>query len=72
MNFGEALSMLKKGFKLYRTNWNGKGMYIELQEPDANSKMSYPYIYMKTVDGGLIPWTASQADLLVEDWESVT
>ncbi len=66
--FGYALYELKAGQRVARSGWNGKGMYIELQVPDANSKMTLPYIYMKTVQGDLVPWLASQTDLLTEDW----
>ena len=31
MDFGEALDALRDGFKLARSGWNGKGMYIVLQ-----------------------------------------
>jgi hypothetical protein len=44
-------------------------MWLKLQEPDANSKMTRPYIYMSTVDQDLVPWVASQTDLLADDWE---
>jgi len=27
-----------------------------------------PYLMMKTVDGGFVPWVASQSDLLADDW----
>lgn len=47
---------------------NAKGMWLALQTPDEHSKMSLPYIYMKTVGGGLVPWLASQTDMLAEDW----
>ena len=67
--FGNALEYLKQGRKMTRVGWNGKGMYIELQRPTALSKMTLPYIYMKTAQGGLVPWLASQTDLLAEDWE---
>jgi hypothetical protein len=49
-----------------------KGMYIEVQFPDANSKMTLPYIYMKTADGHLVPWLANQSDLLTPDWQVVS
>lgn len=68
MNFGEALDVLKDGGKVYRDGWNGKGMWLKLQEPNENSKMTMPYIYMKTVDDKLVPWLASQTDMLAEDW----
>ena len=68
MTFGDALVKLKGGLAVARSGWNGKGMWIKLQVPDANSKMSLPYIYMSTVDGKLVPWLASQTDVLAEDW----
>ena len=68
-DFGWMLSHLKKGFKLTRSGWNGKGMWLELQTPDKHSKMTLPYIYMRTVNGDRIPWLASQTDMLSEDWE---
>jgi hypothetical protein len=68
MNFGEALEELKTGERVSRTSWNGKDMWIRLQVPDEHSKMKRPYIYMSPVDGDLVPWVASQSDLLAEDW----
>ena len=70
MDFGAALVNLKAGVRMEREGWNGKGMYIELQRPDAHSKMTLPYIYMKTVTGDLVPWLASQTDMLAEDWRT--
>lgn len=46
-------------------------MYIELQVPDAHSKMRKPYLFMRPVDGDLVPWVASQSDLLAGDWTTV-
>ena len=68
MDFGWALDHLKNGGRVQRKGWNGKGMWIALQAPDANSKMGLPYLYMSTVDDKLVPWLASQTDLLTEDW----
>lgn len=68
MNFGEALEALKNGKRVTREGWNGKGMWLELQVPDEFSKMRRPYIFMRPVDGELVPWVASQSDLLVADW----
>ena len=70
-SFGFALEALKKGWKLRRTGWNGSGMWIAIHEPSPHSKMTLPYIYMSTVQGGLVPWVASQTDILAEDWEVV-
>lgn len=71
MSFGAAIQELKAGSKVARKGWNGKGMWLALQVPDEFSKMSLPYIYMSTVDGKLVPWLASQTDMLAEDWEVV-
>ena len=71
LDFGVALMYLKDGKKVARAGWNGKGMWLNLQVPDENSKMSLPYIYMKTADNKLVPWLASQTDVLGEDWELV-
>lgn len=29
-NFGQAIAALKRGFKVFRSGWNGKGMYLWL------------------------------------------
>lgn len=71
-NFGWALEVLKDGGRVCRSGWNGKGMWLELQLPDFRSKMSLPYIYMFTAQGDLVPWLASQTDVLAEDWQEVT
>lgn len=71
MDFGEALDALRAKQRVSRAGWNGKGMWLELQVPDANSKMSLPYIYMTTVTGDRVPWLASQTDMLSVDWEIV-
>lgn len=77
MNFGKALEALKEGRRVARRGWNGKGIYLELQRPDAHSKMTLPYIYIVTnglvtdnpeAPKGVVPWLASQTDLLSEDW----
>lgn len=46
MDFGAALQELKRGNKVERSGWNGKGLWLELQTPDENSKMTLPYIYI--------------------------
>ena len=71
MNFGQAIEALKQGKKVARAGWNGKGMHLELQRPDAHSKMTLPYIYMYTAQGDNVPWLASQTDMLSEDWTTV-
>lgn len=70
-DFSDALHELKEGGKVRRAGWNGKGMWLKLQEPDKNSKMTLPYIYMSTATGDFVPWVVSQSDLLAADWEAV-
>lgn len=67
-DFGRALEYLRVGEKLTRDGWNGKGMWLALQVPDEHSKMNRPYIYMRAANGELVPWVASQSDLLAGDW----
>lgn len=79
MTFGEALTILKKGGNVSRKGWNGKGMFLELieaeeyvilrDEPSTRYSILFPWIGLFTVDGGFVPWVASQTDLLAEDWE---
>ena len=71
MEIGDAVQAMRDGHRVGRTGWNGKGMYLQLQVPDANSKMTLPYVYMKTAQGDLVPWLCSQTDLLATDWEVV-
>ena len=75
MDFGDALRELRRGRKLQRSGWNGKGMWLLLQVPDEHSKMTLPYIYIEYpaghpayANGCRVPWLASQTDLLATDW----
>jgi hypothetical protein len=77
MNFGEAIAALKQGERVAREGWNGRGIFIELQTPDKHSKMSHPYIFIDTTGlisdnekapRNLVPWLASQTDMLSDDW----
>ena len=72
MDFGAALAHLRSGEQVARTGWNGRGMWIALQAPGQNSKMTLSYIYMRTAQGDLVPWLASQTDILAQDWVVVT
>lgn len=71
VDFGKAIGELRRGERMTRMGWNGKGMWIALQRPTEMSKMTRPYIYMHTTDGHLVPWTASQTDILAADWINV-
>lgn len=67
-DFGIALAHLKGGNRITREGWNGKDQFLEIQMPDENSKMTLAYIYITTVQGDLVPWLASQTDILAIDW----
>lgn len=68
MGFDFGIRALKNGMKVARAGWNGKGMWLQLQVPDAHSKMGHPYAYMKGVDGKLFPWNPNALDLFADDW----
>lgn len=68
MTFSQALELLKGGGVVAREGWNGRGMCLEIQQPNINSKMTLPYIFMCTAQGDLVPWLASQTDILSNDW----
>lgn len=75
MDFQNALTALKRGSKVFRSGWNGKGMWLAIQYPDEGSKNTLPYIYIEYPVGhpaypygSRVPWLASQTDLMAEDW----
>lgn len=85
-DFSEALNLLKAGNRVARNGWNGKGMFLyyvsEGRYPvkmeaakslaDEDGLVSYgAYIAMKTAQGNVVPWLASQTDLLSNDWTVV-
>jgi hypothetical protein len=84
MDFSDALRLIKKGERLARSGWNGKGMFIflvpgstfEVNRPPLlgiypeGTKINYHgHVDMKTADNMVVPWLCSQTDLLANDWE---
>lgn len=85
MDFGVALSFLRAGKRMARIGWNGKDMWISLNPgskifvsegrplasifPVGTEVDFRPYLIMKTADGSIVPWVASQTDILAEDWQ---
>lgn len=83
MNFSIALDLIKKGLRVAREGWNGRDMFIFLV-PGSRFEVSrlpllgiyaagtpihyHAHIDMCTADGKIVPWAASQTDLLAEDW----
>lgn len=78
LTFGLAIEALKLGKKVFRSGWNGKGMWLSYLDPYNNEQFDLfekeiegtfiPYIGMKTADNKYVPWLASQTDMLAEDW----
>lgn len=84
MDFSAALELIKSGHRVERAGWNGKGMFVFLVPgsqfvvnrapllgiyPEGTVIDYCPHIDMKTAQGSVVPWLASQSDLLAEDWE---
>lgn len=83
LTFGQALEHVKNGLAMQRNGWNGKGMYIyyvpansypaqtEVAKKEFGDMVPYgAYIAMKTAQGNVVPWLASQTDILAEDWQT--
>lgn len=79
MNFGEATERALSGNKIVRSGWNGKSMFLFMVEggcwsfdtdiQGVDDLHTLPFLCMKTADGKLVPWLASQTDVLSNDWE---
>jgi hypothetical protein len=87
MTFGEAVEKLKEGKKVARLGWNGKDMFLFLVKgstfkvnrapllgiyPEGTEIKYHAHIDMKTAQGYIVPWLASQADILSDDWTIVS
>lgn len=83
-SFGVALKALQYGLKVARAGWNGKGMFlyhVPANTYPAATKIAFDhfgesvpygaYIAMKTAQNNVVPWLASQTDILADDWEIV-
>ena len=83
LTFGQAIEALKIGQKVTRAGWNGKNMFLflvpgsnfQVNRPpllgiyEEGTKISYQsHIDMKTAQNTVVPWLASQSDVLAEDW----
>ena len=86
LTFGLAIEAMRKGLKVTRSGWNGKDMFLFLVSgsrfkvnraplntiyPEGTEITYCPHIDMKTADGSIVPWLASQTDMLAQDWEIV-
>lgn len=78
MGIGNMVDKLHVGLRCARAGWNGKGMYLFLvkewgivlnDKPQPYEEL--PFIAMKTADDKVVPWLASQTDILAQDWMTV-
>ena len=67
MNFGVALEEMKKGGRVQRDSWNGRGMWLKMHVPPTTFYL--PYFLIRTAEGAHAPWLPSHADLLADDWK---
>jgi len=83
-DFGDAIRLMKKGYKVAREGWNGKIMWLiyvpgsiceecregsPYERAGLKSAVIGGHIDIYTTQGTIQPgWTASQADMLAEDW----
>lgn len=83
LNFGLAIEAAKRGKKIARAGWNGKGQYVQLAtcisytdhagavvnaEHKAIGNQALAFVGTSGVQLG---WLASQADMLADDWAIV-
>ena len=81
--FSKALEDLKAGKRVTRKGWNGKDMFLFLVPgshftvnrppllgiyPEGTEIDYHAHIDIRAADGQIVPWLASQADLLADDW----
>lgn len=86
MDFSKALDWIKAGHRVDRQGWNGSGMFLFLVPgstfgvnrppllgiyPEGTRVNYRPHIDMKTAQGDVVPWVASQTDILADDWRVV-
>jgi len=82
-NFGQAVEALKNWKRVARIWWNWKGMFLYYVPENfykAQTEVAkkewweweivpyWAYIAMKTAQWNVVPWLASQIDVLAEDW----
>lgn len=69
MNFGQALEEIKAHGGMRLPKWK-PDVVIRVQYPDANSKMTAPYLYVES-RFGRVPWKETMIELFSEEWEVV-
>jgi len=82
MTFGDAIEALKRGKKVARKGWNGKGQFLTLGDEFTYHDMTGTHeavhetsgrkaiVFHGTI-GEQVGWLASQSDMLSDDWMEV-
>lgn len=77
MNFGHALDALKDGARVARSSWTDREWLLLVEENEWSTSVGpshvpnahrLPWIGMKTTNGGFVPWTPNQIEMLEDDW----
>jgi len=79
MSFGDAVFLLKRGYRVCRSGWNGKEMFViyvkgtdyQLNTIAKNKLVGYtqrPWMGLKTANNEFAVWTPSGSDCLANDW----
>jgi hypothetical protein len=82
LTFGQAVELLKTDYAVARKNWNGANQFLfmiqgsndfaRLKGYGFGEMMGEPTfrdaIFLRTTDNQLVPWVASQSDILGDDW----
>ena len=86
MDFSEALLEIKAGKKVARSGWNGAGQFVFLVPssrftvdrppllgiyPEGTVIDYCPHVDIRNAQGQIVPWLASQGDLMATDWVEV-
>ena len=65
MDFSEALELLKKGAVMRRASWSGTKRIVLVE---GCKNLELPYIRIITKDGKYGVYTATNCDILADDW----
>jgi hypothetical protein len=70
LSFGYAFEAIKLSGGMRLPAWS-PDVVIRVQRPDANSKMTAPYLYVES-RFGKVPWKETMIELFSEQWELVS
>jgi hypothetical protein len=65
--FSQAIEYMKDGESVKLPQWQDD-VFISIQKPDENSKMTAPYFYV-TSRFGMVPWIPTMIEMFSEKWQ---